>query len=29
MVGAGNLGYITVNGSLDYEMEKNITFLVS
>ena len=25
----GNLGYITVNGSLDFETEKNVTFLVS
>ena len=25
---AGNLGYVTVNGSLDFEMDKNFTFLV-
>ena len=26
---AGNVGYITVNGSLDFETDKNFTFLVS
>ncbi|XP_028399940.1 protocadherin Fat 4-like isoform X2 [Dendronephthya gigantea] len=28
VVSDGNLGYITVNGSLDFEMNKNFTFLV-
>ena len=29
VVSDGNLGYITVNSSLDFETEKNITFFVS
>lgn len=28
VVSDGNLGYITVNGSLDFETNKNFTFLV-